>query len=453
MKTHQGLRTFLTIWFGQVISMFGTAMTSFALTIWAYEQTGRATTLALQGFFLYSSFTLFGFVAGVWVDRWDRRRVMIVSDLGAGLVTLAVLGLYSRGDLRIGHLYAAQMLTGVCYAFQAPANTTAMTLLIPQKHLARANGLRSLGQDATQILGPVCAGLLLGVIGLRGIMLIDLSTVLFAATTLLLIRIPKPPISAEGRRAHGVNRMQAFTYGLRYVARRRGLLSMMVLYMLINLYAGLTWFGVLSAMILARSGGNESTLSAVQSAMGIGGVLGGIALTIWGGPKRQVHGMLGIAGVSFLLGDGILALGQSSAIWIAGGLLGALSIPCIISSNRAIWQSKVPPDVQGRVLGPAIALQSATTPIGFLLAGPVSDRLLEPAMQPGGVLASVFGPLIGTGPGAGMAVMFLLTSLAGCLTCFGGYLIADLRHVERLLPDVDAEPAGALPMEAMMAGD
>src|SRR5512138_1403631 len=86
MNVPKGLRTFLVIWFGQVISMFGTAMTAFALTIWAYEQTGRATTLALQGFFLYFTYTLFGFVAGVWVDRWDRRRVMMVADFGAGLV-------------------------------------------------------------------------------------------------------------------------------------------------------------------------------------------------------------------------------------------------------------------------------------------------------------------------------------------------------------------------------
>jgi hypothetical protein len=298
-----------------------------------------------------------------------------------------------------------------------------MTLLIPRKHLARANGLRTLGQDTSRILAPAFAGLFLRMIGLRGIMLIDLSTALFAVGTLLIVRIPCPPVSAVGQQARGSKHWQAFTFGLSYIIRRRGLFSMMVIYMLINLYAGLTWFGVLPAMVLARSGGDESALSAVQSALGLGGVLGGIVLTIWGGPKRQVHGMLGM---QFCLGDGILALGRTPAAWIAGVLLGSLAVPYIISSNRSIWQSKVPPDVQGRVLGPALALQSATTPIGFLLAGPLADLLLEPAMRQGGALSGVLGPLTGTGPGAGMGVMFLFTALIGCLTCFGGYLIADL---------------------------
>lgn len=453
MNKHEGLRAFLIIWFGQVISMLGTAMTGFALTIWAYEQTGRATTLALQGFFMYFSYTLFGLVAGVWVDRWDRRRVMIVADLGAALVTLAILGLYTSGGLRIGYLYVAQTLSGVFSAFHSPANNAAMTLLIPRKHLARANGLRTLGQDATQVLAPAFAGLLLRLIGLRGVMLIDLSTALFAASTLLFVYIPCPPVSVEGQRACGANRWQTFTFGLRYVAQRRGLFSMMVIYMLINLYAGLTWFGTLSAMVLARSGGSESALSAVQSALGIGGVLGGVVLTIWGGPRRQVHGMLGIAGVSFILGDSILAVGRTPAAWIAGVLLGSLSVPYIISSNRSIWQSKVPPDVQGRVLGPALALQSATTPIGFLLAGPLADYLLEPAMQPGAVLSGILGPLTGTGPGAGTGVMFLFTALIGCLTCLSGYLIADLRNVERLLPDADLEPASAHQTVPAVVGD
>lgn len=453
MFKQDGLRTFLIIWFGQVISMLGTGMTGFALTIWAYEQTGKATTLALLGFFMFFSSSLLGLFTGVWIDHFDRRRVMIVSDLGAALVTLAVLGLYSSGSLRIWHLYAAHTLSGVFSAFQYPANNAIMPLLIPRKHLARANGLRTLGQDATQILAPVLGGLLLHLIGLRGVMLIDLSTALFAVSTLRIVHVPRPPVSEEGRQAQGAGRWQTFTFGLRYVVERRGLLSMMIIYMLINLYAGLTWFGVLPAMVLARSGQNETALSMVQSALGIGGVLGGIVLTIWGGPKRQVHGMLGIAGVSFILGDGVLGLGRTPAAWIAGVLMGSLAVPYIISSNRTIWQMKVPPDVQGRVMGTAMALQSATIPLGFLLAGPLADHLLEPAMRRGGALSGVFGPLTGVGPGAGMGLMFLLTALAGCVTCFSGYLIPALRNVERLLPDAVQEPVSAPQVEMVPAGD
>jgi len=433
MFKHSGLRIFLIIWVGQVVSMLGSGMTSFALTIWAYEQTGQATTLALLGFFSYISMTAVGLFSGVWVDRWDRRKVMIFGDLLGGLVTVTLFTLYSLDALRIWHLYAGQLVIGVSYAFQGPAYFASMSLLIPREHLSRANGLRTLGSDMSQILAPIFAAVLLHAIHLRGVMLLDLRTLIFAVGTLLFVRIPKPPVSDPT--PAGSSRWEVFTFGMRYIVQRRGLLYMMFVYMMINFYAGLTWFGVLSAMVLSRSGGNEGALSAVQSALGIGGVLGGIVLTIWGGPKRQVHGMLGIAGVSFLLGDGVLGLGRTPTMWIAGALLGSLSVPYIISSNRTIWQSKIPAEMQGRVIGTALTLQSATTPIGYLIAGPLADQLLDPALQPGGALTSVFGPLVGTGPGAGMGVMFLLTALAGATTCLSGYLFPALRNVERNLPD------------------
>ncbi|MBN1201676.1 MAG: MFS transporter [Anaerolineae bacterium] len=435
-----GLRTFLIICAGQTASMIGTGMTQFAIMIWAYQQTERATTLALLGFFAFASSTLVGLIAGVWVDRWDRRWTMIGGDLGAGIITLILLAFYTSGKLQIWHLFAAEALSGAFSAFQWPAYNAAMTLLVPRKQLVRANALRTLGLDASRILAPALAGLTLRWIDLGGVMLIDTATFLCAVGSLLLIRIPTPPPSEESEAAAGETRWQTFTFGLRYIVARRGLLSMLILYALINLYAGLTWFGLLSAMVLARSGGSEPALSIVQSALGIGGVLGGVVLTIWGGPKRQVHGMLGIAAMSFLLGDMQLGVGRGVPMWVSGTLLGSLAVPYIISSNRSIWQAKVPPDIQGRVLGIAMTLQSATTPIGFLFAGPLADHIFEPTLMEGGALAGIFGPLVGTGPGAGMGLIFVMTATLGALTCASGYLVPALRNVERDLPDYDAVP-------------
>ncbi len=444
-----GLRTFSIIWAGQVVSVLGTGMTRFALLIWAYQLTGQATTLALLGFFSYVTYVLASPLAGVWVDRWDRRKVMLFSDLGAGLITAGFLLLYQRGELQIWHLYLGEALTGVFESFQRPAYNVAMTLLVPREHLTRAAGLRSLGWEGSRILAPAFGGVLLTQGGLGSVMLVDIATVSAAVLTLLLVRVPRPALSTAGEQAQRLSLPQQMAFGLRYITQRRGLLGLLGIYMLIHFFAALTYFGVLPAMILARSGGDELVLSMVQSALGVGGVIGGALVAIWGGPRRRIHGVLTFCGLSFLLGDMCFALGQSPLMWVVAALVAAVFIPFIGAANTAIWQSKVPPDVQGRVLSTAMALQQATLPLGYLLTGPLADRVMEPGMQPGGALAGVFGPLVGVGPGAGMAAMFLFTAVFGAAACFGAYLYRPLRNVESELPDYDddppasADPAGA----------
>jgi DHA3 family macrolide efflux protein-like MFS transporter len=455
MFASRGMRIFTTIWAGQVVSMLGTAMTRFALLVWAYQQTGQATTLALLGFFSFITYVILSPLGGVWADRLDRRLVMIVGDCGAGVITILLLGLYATGGLHIWHLYAGEALTGVFEAFQLPAYNASMAVLVPRKHLVRANGMRSLGYDTTRILAPAFAGLLLAGIGLAGVMIIDIVTFLLAVGTLLLVRIPRPQESAIGRAAQGQSIRESLTFGVRYIAARPGLLGLTIVFMLIHLFAALTYFGVLPAMVLARSGGDELVLSGVQSMLGIGGVIGGLVLAVWGGPRRKIHGVLMFCAASFLFGDMLFALGRTPLAWSAAALATTCFIPFITSAHNAIWQTKVPQDVQGRVLSTTYALQESTRPLGYLITGPLADRIMEPLMMPGGGLAGVFGPLVGTGPGAGMALMFMMTAVLGTLACLGGYLFPPLRNVDDL-PDVAGEAVADVPVGAVVeavAGD
>lgn len=439
------LRTFLIVWLGQAVSTFGTAMTRFALLIWAYEQTGRATTLAMLGFFSFTVYVILIPAAGVWVDRVDRKRIMIAGDCGAGLFTVIFLLLYASGNLQVWHLYVGEALTGAFEAFQHPAYNASISTIVPREQLARASGLRSLSYETTNILAPILAALMLHLIGLEGIMVIDLLTMGFAIGALISIHIPRPADSNDGIRAKGEPFWRDLTFGLRYIASRGGLLGLTIIYMLIYLFACIAYFSILPAMILARSGGDEIVLSHVQSMMGVGGVVGSILITIWGGPKRKIHGVLAFCAASFLCGDMFFALGRTEIVWMMAAFGGAVFIPTVGSSNTAIWQSKVPLDIQGRVLAASFALQQVTRPVGYLLAGPLADQLFEPAMMPGGALTGIFGGLVGTGPGAGMAVIFICTSICGCVSCLGAYLFPALRNVERDLPDyvpsLQAQPA------------
>lgn len=433
------MRTFVIIWFGQLVSLVGTAMTRFALLIWAYEQTGSATTVALLGFFAFVPYVLMSPVAGVWVDRLDRRLVMLFSDLGAGVMTIGVYLLFVTGHLEIWHLFVAQALAGMFEAFQTPAYIAATTMLVDKSQYGRISGMRSIAESASQIIGPVAAGAVLAFVAIDGVMLIDIATFLIAMVTLLLVKVPHPEQTAVSPDTPIASMWQDIRLGLTYILQRRGLVGLLLIYIGINFFASLTYFAVLPSLILARTGGNEQVLAIVEGALGLGGVVGGVALSLWGGPKRQIHGILAGAAVSFLLGDLLFAVGRDVVVWSLGAFLAAFFIPFIIGSNRAIWQSKVPPDIQGRVFSVQTMLQTATMPLGYLLAGPLADWVFEPAMAANGRLAPIFGGLVGTGAGAGMGLMFLGTAVLGMLMSLSGYLFPAVRHVERDLPDHDGD--------------
>jgi len=435
-KSQDGFRLFSLIWFGQLVSLFGTAMTRFALLIWAYQQTGAATTLALLGFFAWLPFIVISPLAGVLVDRFDRRKIMIVADLGAGLSTVAVFLLLVSGNLAIWHLFWLEAVASFCEAFQTPAYTALTSTLLDKHAYARASGMRSLAGESSQIMAPAGAGLLLGLIGLEGILVIDVATFLVAMATLVMVRLPAapPPITHSMENSLG----QQLTFGFRYIFQRPGLIGLLVVFMGINLCAALTYYSILSAMILARTGGDEVALGIVQALLGVGGVLGGVVVSVWGLPRRKIHAIFGYAGVSFLLGDFLLAVGRTVPAWGLGAVLGAFFIPFIVAADRTIWQTKVAPALQGRVFAVQGMLRNCFFPVGFLLAGPLADWLFEPAMQPDGALATTFGWLVGVGSGAGMGLMFVCTAILGATLSFSGYLLPAVRNVERDLPDFDA---------------
>ncbi len=452
------MKTFLWIWLSQLLSIFGSAMTRFALIIWAYRQTGQATTLALMSFFNAGAYVLFSPLAGVLVDRHSRKWIMVLADIGAGLVTLGLLALYIGGKLQIWHIYLGGALNNAFGAFQEPAFSASVPLLVPQRQLVRANSLLSLANDGSRMFAPLLAGFLLVFIDVRGIMTIDLATCLAAVLVLAGLAIPQPQPSAEGHAAGGKFRHE-LAFGFRYIGRHSGLLGILLVFFVINLFAALTYFGVLPAMILARSGGNQITLGVVESLLGAGGVIGGLLLSAWGGPRKRVYGFLGATAASFLLGDLLFAVGRSLPAWIVAALCSAVFIPIIISCYESIWQSSVPADVQGRVFSAKNMIQIASMPPGYLASGFLADHIFEPAMATGGNLASTFGWLVGTGPGAGMALMFAGTCLLGLLTGLSGFLLPTVRNVENVpppepaAPPSPAAPAPELPLPGQPAPD
>ena len=441
MRQPSGMRAFTIVWAGQVVSLLGSAMTQFALTVWAYELTGSATALALVAFFGFGPSILFGPFAGALVDRWNRKLVMMLSDLGAGVSTIAILLLYLSGSLQIWHLYVAAAFSGVFNTFQWPAYSAAISTMLPKEQYARANGMLGLAESVSGVFAPIFATALLAIIGIVGVLVIDIVTFSFAIGALLFVHIPQPKASADGVSGKG-SILQEAAFGFRYIVRRQSLLGLQLTFFFINLTSA---FGMalLAPMLLARTGSEEAVLATVQSVGAVGGVLGGLLLSVWGGPKRRVHGvLLGMMGAS-LFGELLLGLGQSVIVWSVASFAQALLVPIINGSNQAIWQAKVPPDVQGRVFAARRMIAQFTIPISLLLAGPLADQVFEPGMMPGGALAALFGGLVGVGSGAGMGLMFVIVGLLGVVVSLIGYTVPAIRDAEALLPDHEVEQAAA----------
>lgn len=416
---------------GQTLSLLGTGMTRFALLIWAYENDSRATTVALLGFFICITYVVASPLAGVLADRWDKRRVMFLADLCAGLTTVGMLILFSTGNLRIGHLYLAEGLAGVFEAFQEPAFSAAVSLLVPQKGYTRANAMLGLGRSAARILAPAMAGFLLIRGGLNTVMTVDLFTMCLAMAGLCFIRVPKAPVSAEGRQISGRSLWNEMRFGIGYILKRPALRGLTGTFFLVNLFGTITYFAVHAPMILARTGGNETALGTVRMVMGLGGVAGGLLLTLWGGPRRKATFYLWNILINFAICDFWTALSRSTPGWAMAGFFSEFALPFLISPYFALWQDIVPPDIQGKVFSAREMVQVAAQPIGYLLGGLLADQVFEPALQAGGSLAGSVGRLVGTGAGAGMSFMFLCTSFLGSLTGIIGLLLPSIRKLDR----------------------
>jgi MFS transporter, DHA3 family, macrolide efflux protein len=428
-----GMSAFTLIWVGQLISLLSTGMVRFALTIWAWQETGAATALALVGFFAFTPMILATPIAGVLVDRWPRKLVMILSDLGAGLSTVAILALYLTGSLEIWHLYIAGAFAGIFESFQFPAYSAAVTTMLDKKDYARASGMIGMAESASGIFAPVLAGLMLVVTGIGGILIIDIITFSIAIGILLFVHIPQPKRTAAGEEGKGSIWTEAL-YGFRYIFRRPSLFGLQMIFFGTNL-VGTVGFTLLAPMILARTADNAVVLGSVQSALGIGGFVGGLILSTWGGPKRRVHGVLLGMISSGLLGTALMGVGQSILIWVPAAFISMFSIQILNASNQALWQAKVDPDVQGRVFAVRRLIAQITAPVAMLMAGPLADRLFEPAMQTGGAWTSSFGWLVGIGPGAGMGLIFVIFGILNALVGLSGYLFPVIRRAEDLLPD------------------
>jgi len=438
----QGMRSFLTVWFGQVVSLIGSGLTSFALGVWLYQQTGRATPFALTVLLANLPRILLAPLAGSLADRWDRRWMMVLSDSGDALVKLGAVALVATGHLQIWHVYLIAALSAVFAAFQEPAYTASIAMLVPKKDLARANGLVQTAQAVESLIAPLLAGALMGSVGLRAIFAIDFITYFFAIGALLVVRIPQPKLSEGDTGGDRGTVWRDARYGWGYLKARPGLLGLLLYFALVNfLFNGV---GVLTGpMVLAF--GSSTTLGVVQMASGAGMLLGSVTMSAWGGPRRHIVGVIGAIALAALGG---LAMGlRPWAPLVSCGVAWFLFwIPVAAGSSQAIFQSKVAPSAQGRVFAVRSMIARSMMPLATLVTGPLADYVFNPLMSADGALGRTWvGQVIGTGPGRGIGLMYVLAAFLLIAVSALAWRNPRIRMVEEELAD---EIPGQAPVPA-----
>ncbi len=364
---------FFTIWTGQAFSLFGSMLVSFTLIWWLTKTTGSATVLATASLVGLLPQIILGPIAGTFVDRWNRRAVMIVADSLIALATALLALLFMLGRVEIWHVYILMAVRSIAGGFHWPAMTASTSLMVPGDYLSRVQGLNQMLQGGMNIISAPLGALLLDWLPIAGILSIDVITAIIAVLPLLFIPVPQPARQVEttGARASFWNE---FKEGFRYAFSWPGLVLIGIIATLINLLLS-PGFALLPILVTKHFNGQAFQLAWIESAMGIGIILGGLLLSIWGGFKRRIlTTLVGLIG----LGLGSLGLGlvPATAFPLAIALLFWLGFVNPITNGPllAAVQASVAPEMQGRVFTLITSTASAMTPLGLIIAGPVADR-------------------------------------------------------------------------------
>jgi DHA3 family macrolide efflux protein-like MFS transporter len=367
--------SFFSIWVGQQLSLIGSSLAQFALVWWLTDTTGSATVLASGMLVSLLPTVLVGPFAGALVDRWDRRRVMIVADGFIALVSAWLAYLFWADAMQIWHVYVVMLARAAGGVFHFPAMSASTSLMVPKEHLPRVAGLNNAMHGGRNIVSPPLAALLLSLLPLHGIMAIDVATAMCAIVPLLLVSIPQPDrdLTEPGERGVISPVWQDVREGLRYVYEWRGLFYLLIIVALGNFF-GVPGSALTPILVTNHFGGGVLELGWMNSAYGVGFLIGGLALGIWGGFRRRIVTMLTgwvLGGLSTLL----IAAVPSNALWLAlvATFIGGVMNPIANGTAWALLQTIVAPKMQGRVFTVVTSLVLAVSPISMAVAGPIAD--------------------------------------------------------------------------------
>jgi predicted MFS family arabinose efflux permease len=422
------MRSFVIVWFGQLVSITGTVLTGFGLQLFIYIDTGSVTRLALVALAYSLPAVVLAPIAGSVVDRSDRRVVMLLADVVAGAATVSLLWVLSTGTLPFWFICLAIALGSSANAFQEPAWLASIPVLVPRSRLGRANGMVQLNFGLAIVIAPALAGALLAAFGLEAVLIADISSFGVGIVTLAAVRFP--PYQRDETPGRSIRSDSRFAWA--YLRERPGLFWLLWIYAGVNFMMSMTNVLIIPLIV---SFSTEAAAGLILSIAGAGAVVGSLIVSTYGEPKRLLRTIMAGIAISGVLTS--LAGIRASLVMIAiPTILVLLLNPIVNGASQVVWQTKVAEGAQGRVFSLRRMIGQAISPISILLAGPLADEIFEPALAPGGSLADSLGAVIGTGPGRGIGALYVLAGLCITLLAVIGWLLRDVRNIESELPDL-----------------
>lgn len=430
-------KQFILVWFGQLISLIGSGLTSFSLGVWVFQRTRSVTDFSLILVSAMLPNSLIAPFAGVIVDRFNRRVIMLWSDLAAGLCSLTLASLFFVHQLQIWEIYVLLFFSSTAGAFRFPAYLALLSQMVPFRQIGRASGMMQLGPAAAQVLSPILAAALMTSIGLSKVVLIDFLTFIFAVATLAAVPVSTLE-SASGVPDRKTSLWKEAGRGWAYILARPGLIRLLIFFVFVNVTLSFSQ-ALATPMILGFA--DTRTLAAIMTTGATGFLAGSLLISIWGGPKKKVHGLF-VCAIIYSLGLSITGLRPSAQLTTLGLFLSAMQIPIMNGCSQAIWQTKTALEMQGRVFGIRIMIVWLSNPIVYFVAGALADHVLEPLLAVHGLLAHTWLKAVGTGPGRGVAFFLILNGglmLAAAVMSFFNY---HFWHVEDHLEDAAVLASG-----------
>ena len=415
------MRGYLLLWFTQLVSGLGSAMTAYALVIWSYTQAGSALRTALLMVCSYAPYVICSIFAGALSDRWDKKKTMLVCDALAAFSTLIVLLLLKNDALRIWHLYIVNAVSGLMNTFQQPASEVATSALLKREYYQRVGGLRYLSNALNSILTPIITTAIMALWGIGTVIAIDLCS-FFVAFLVLLFFIPIP--KTESRKQQE-SVLQSAAEGVRWLKATPGIFHLMLFLAGINLVASM-FNAALPAMALSKA--SETALGTVNAVTGITMLIGSILASFMPAPRSRVKTIWYCLMLSMCTENFFLAFGNSVFAWCFGAFLGWVAIPLMNANLEAVNRLNIPMEIQGRVFAARNSFQFFTIPVGYFLGGILIDKVFEPvmAMQ---AADSLSVRLFGSGKGSGAAFLFAILWVMGIVVCL---LFRGNKHIWRL---------------------
>ncbi len=410
MKTNNQLRDFYILWSTQSLSQLGSAMTSFALTLWLYEKTGSALSTATLTICTYAPYVVMSIFAGAITDKFDKKKTMLICDTLAVLTTVLVFVLYKADLLSMWHLYAVNAVSGLMNTVQQPASEVAYTLVIPREYYQKTSGLQSLSRSVVTIGNPLLASALYGLAGLEAVIAIDMVTFAVAFLALLLF-IKLPDVHSDAGKEEKI--LKLAKEGLQFLKENRLVLDVILFMSGVNLIAS-AFDAVLPALVIPRSG--NRIYGIVTSCSGIAMVLGSMLVTVMPKPKNRVRVIYLTMLFSLGTENFLLAFSRNPILWCAGQIIGWMLVPVMSANQNVIMRNSIPVELQGRVYACRNTLQFFTIPIGLALGGFFVDTVCEPFMS-ANFSSSLLTMLFGNGKGSGAALMMFILGVAGVTLC------------------------------------